>query len=468
MKRRSLRTRLSLWMTLLMTLVVGLSFLAIRWTSNLILSAVNRDYLLDAVEENAGMVRFLPEAEDSTAFLYIPYGEGYLAIDTHFLREMGDVQAGLYGADGTLLYGENPLAKQTGTTAFKETKIWRFSHEGAEYLFYDRALSECGIEGLWLRGVISEGEVMAPLRTITRLSLILFPILILLAALLQQYLLEKELKSLQQMEATARHISRGEDLKERVPLAGDAEEIASLTESFNRMLDRLDNAFEAERRFTSDASHELRTPTSVVLAQTEYILERPRSAEEYREALEVVDKQGRRMKQLIDDMLDYTRMDMAAERYPLSELDFSALTRECAGVMAPQGEGAWRYEIRVEEGMIIMGHEGLLLRLLQNLISNALRYGDPEGWVRVVLKRESRGIILSVKDDGPGIPPEEQEKIFERFYRSDSARSSKGTGLGLALVKKIAQIHGAVIELESEVGAGSCFRVIFPQKNSSV
>ena len=230
------------------------------------------------------------------------------------------------------------------------------------------------------------------------------------------------------------------------------------------MLDRLESSFEAERRFTADASHELRTPTAVILAQTEYSLERDRSPEEYRDALQTVQKQGRRMSVLIDDMLNYTRLEQSPERYPFTVLDLSWLTQEAAEEFAMLGVRGIVIETEIEPGVCISGNAMLLSRLLRNLLSNAIRYGRENGCVRVGLRSAAEKAVLSVSDDGIGVAPEEQEKIFERFYRADTSRSVQGTGLGLPMVKRIAQLHGGTVELESEVGRGSTFRVIFPRE----
>ncbi|MBP3729806.1 MAG: HAMP domain-containing histidine kinase [Lachnospiraceae bacterium] len=460
-KGRSIRFKIGIWFTLLLVLVVGLSFLVVHFTSSMVLKNVNRDFLISAVEKNAEMIRISREQDLTEDNFYLPYKEAFLEIDDDFLDEMGGVFAALYASDGTLIYGENPLARQTQSMVFQNTRLWHVESGGESYILYDRSIHPELSEGLWLRGMVSETRALEPLNTITRLSLILLPILILLAVLLIHFLTDKMLQPLKRVEETAREIAGGKKLDRRIEGIRSRDEVGQLAQTFNQMMEQLEESFERERRFTSDASHELRTPTSVILAQTEYVLEKERSAQEYKEALVVVDKQGRRMKGLISDMLDYSRLDLSSDRYAMEKTDLSSLTRETAQAMAPVGESRLSYELSVEDGIAVLGNENLLVRLIQNLISNAFRYGNPEGFIRISLDKAEGKALLAVRDNGPGIPKAEQEKIFERFYRSDASRSVQGTGLGLSLVKKIAQLHEAELELESEEGRGSCFKIFF-------
>lgn len=462
MKKGSIRLRLAIGMIIIMSLMALLSFLLVFYIGGQALRGTSRDFLIDAVEKNVAMIRFLPEMDDGDDNIYIAYHQGFLEIDTDFLQAMGEVYAGLYSPEGSLLYGENPLAKQSQTEDFLESKLWQIQADGASYMVYDRKIN-CGDgEVLWIRGVVSESEILGQMNRMMSASLYILPLLIIFGALIISALASRFLQPLQSMEETVRHISQSGVLKERVRVPDRGDEITSLAGSFNSMLNQLEESFERERRFTSDASHELRTPVTVMLAQTEYTLEAERSPEAYREALQVVQHQGRRMKRLIGDMLDYSRMDLSAERYPLTLLDLSELVQETAQTLESLGDEEARYEIHVEENIRIMGNEDLLVRLVMNLVSNAFRYSEAPARVTVGLRRRGQEALLWVEDHGIGIPEEEQEKIFERFYRSDNSRSAEGTGLGLSLVKKISEIHNGKIELESAVGEGSCFTIHFP------
>ena len=463
MKNRSIRFKLTLWISLLLTVVAGVTLAAVMWASGTVLRGTIRDYLIGTTEQNVDDIRFVEKKGDPNANNYIPYGDGFLEIDLDYMEVVNDVRTALYTQDGRMLYGENPLSRQTSALEFSETMTRSMEVDGVRYDLYDRKLNIRATDGeqLWIRGIVPETKSSAQLSEILRLSLILLPILIILSVVISYFIADRMLSPIRKIERAAERISRGDDLGERIDQAKNNDEVGRLARVFNAMLDRLERSFETERRFTSDASHELRTPTSVILAQADYILEKERTVPEYAEAMEVVRNQSRRMSALISDMLDYTRMDQS-ERYSLNEeVDLSGLTEELCRELALAGTDGITLETRIDEGVAVTGDRLLLTRMITNLVGNAYRYGKPGGHVWVALTRSDGGTVLEVADDGIGIPDGDKDKIFDRFYRGDAARTAGGTGLGLAMVKKIAELHGATVELESEVGKGSAFRIVF-------
>lgn len=469
MKKRSIRFKITLWYSFALILIALLVLLAVRIASSAVLHSTVRDYLVAVVEENADKVAYVDKKETGgKPEIYVAYGDGFLQIDEDFMNSVSDADSAIYSSDGEMLYGENPLAKETEQRGFSVSELYRIRHQGELYEVYDRKLLVELPDGkeLWIRGMASESANVGRLQEITRSVMMVLPFLIAAAVALGYFLSGRLLSPLREFKETAAGISGGSDLKARLEVGESRDELSELAVVFNEMIGRLDSSFEAERRFTSDASHELRTPTAVIAAQCEYILEKERTNEQYKEALEVVQRQSSRMRGLINDMLDYTRMDQGAERYPLSEVNLSEITREMTDQMKILKTNGVSLDAEIEEGLHINGNQMLLSRMLQNLISNAYRYGKEDGRieVRLAADAESEAILLSVTDDGIGIKKEEQEQIFSRFYRSDASRTEQGTGLGLAMVKKIAEIHGAVVGLDSREGFGSCFTIKF-QKN---
>ena len=228
------------------------------------------------------------------------------------------------------------------------------------------------------------------------------------------------------------------------------------------MFQRLDDAFETERQFTSNASHELRTPISVIKAQCDFSLEEPRNADEYEKALRVIQRQSRKMSKLVNDMLNFTRLETRADSYERESIDFTGLVSSICSDMALIRENNITLTFEADANVKFQGNRELLSRLLTNLINNAYRYGNENGHIHVRLKSSGHEISLSVSDDGIGIAKEEQPKIFRRFYQIDSSRTSAGTGLGLSMVYEIAQFHNGEIKVESESGKGATFTLILP------
>ena len=227
------------------------------------------------------------------------------------------------------------------------------------------------------------------------------------------------------------------------------------------MLDRLETSFEMEKRFASDASHELRTPVSVSLAQAELSLEKERQPEEYIDSLEVIKRQGKRMNQLIGNMLSYTRLEQRIDNYPFEKLDFSVLVSDLCSDMTPLRINDISLEYSVEPGIMINGNAELLARMLQNLLENAYKYGRQSGNTKVTLSLKGNNIKLLVEDDGIGIAEDRLEQIFDRFFRVSNKSSITGSGLGLSIVKKIVDMHGGNIDVSSKEGLGTTFTITF-------
>jgi len=273
----------------------------------------------------------------------------------------------------------------------------------------------------------------------------------------------RALKPLRAMALTAAQISGGDDLKKRMP-DGGSDELAQLAGAFNGMMQRLDDAFEAERQFASDASHELRTPMAVIMAQCEDALSGEKTGADYREALSVIHRQGRRMNRMISGMLELVRMERKTDRYAREPFNLSALTESVCEDMALICEKNIALTTDVEPDISITGDQTLITRLLGNLIGNAYRYGRENGHIIVTLHRAGSAIELTVSDDGIGIAPDQQKKIFRRLYQGASERSGDGAGLGLAMARQIARLHGGELTVVSEEGKGSAFTARFPMQ----
>lgn len=466
MKRISLRDKILLWFTAALLIVVGFTYFMLLSVSSRILQKTVRDNLTEAVEYNYNEIRFYSRMEDvdfgKDASIYIEFASGYLEVSEDFLDEINQVYTGLYSADGNLLYGENPISSGTDGLAFFDSQVQTLIADGEKYYVMDRRLGTQGLEGIWLRGIVSVSQGTSQMTNITRMSLVLLPVLVLISVVGGSLIVRRMLRPIQQISDTAKQIGQENDLKKRIELGKGRDELHQLADTFNEMFDKLEKSFETQRQFISDASHELRTPMSVITAQCEYILESPRSREEYEEAFRLVQRQSRKMSKLIGDMLDFTRLEVGTERYLPERLNLSELAEDICRDMSLIGENGITLEYVIQPSVEFTGNPGLLSRLLMNLISNAYRYGRQDGHIRVTLRKEGQEILLSVADDGIGIAPEDQEKIFRRFYQADRSRSGAGIGLGLSMAAEIARFHGGKITVDSMPGRGSTFTVIFP------
>ncbi len=464
MKNLSIRFRITLWFTLALIAVVLFTCFVVLYADHQIIQKTVRDNLVETVENNVDEVEFYLKKEytdPGETDYYIAFGRGYLEIDDDFLDQVNEVYTGLYHEDGLLIYGENPISRNVSELKFSDSKIQRVKVKDSLFYVFDRRLELKGLEGMWLRGVVSAKQGTAHMSNTAQMSLLFLPIMVLVSAIGGYLLAKRMLLPVHEISESASAIGTGGDLKKRIEIGSGNDELHQLAKSFNGMFQRLEESFEAEKKFTSDASHELRTPVSVIIAQCEYSLEKPRTNEEYEEALETIQRQGRKMSKLINDMLDFTRLEMRAESYVCEPFDLSELVQSVCLDMSLIQEKGIVLKCETEERLRFCGNRQLLSRLLTNLISNAFRYGRENGHIFVKLASKEDQILLSVSDDGIGIAKEEQDQIFQRFYQADNSHSGIGTGLGLSMVKEIARFHGGEICVESEIGVGSTFCIIF-------
>lgn len=463
MKSLPIRVKITLWFTVILVFIVSCTYAIVFSVNRQLVQKTIRDELIRTVEDNVDEVEYyrnIGKVDPQEVDFYMAFGGGYLEIDDDFLDKVNEVYTSLYNENETLLYGENPISRQTADMAFADAAVQNLSVNNTLYYVFDRKLTLEGVEGLWLRGVVSENQGVTQMAAITRLLLLFLPLFVVSSVLGGYLFARRMLRPIQEISESAARIGDSGDLKMRIEIGEGKDELHQLAEGFNEMFGRLESSFERERRFTADASHELRTPVSVIMAQCEMTLEETRSAEEYELALRTIHRQGRKMSKLINDMLEFTRLEMRAEGYEMGAVDMTGLVRSICMDMALIKEKNITLDYDVEGGISVRGNRQLLARLLANLISNAYRYGREDGFIFVSLKRRGQGVEISVSDNGIGIAAEEQPKIFQRFYQADHSHSGMGTGLGLSMAYEITRFHGGEIRVESELGKGSVFVVV--------
>ncbi|MGA8866736.1 MAG: heavy metal sensor histidine kinase [Candidatus Sulfotelmatobacter sp.] len=314
-------------------------------------------------------------------------------------------------------------------------------------------------------------EEIETLDAFRKYLLMFAPILLLAASGVGYWLSRKALAPVDALARTARTIS-GHNLGSRLEQLHTGDELQRLSDTLNEMLDRIEAAFLRVTQFTADASHELRTPVALIRTEAELALRRSRNDAEYREALRHILLEADRTTRLIEELLSLARADSGREALEIRPIDLSPSLHESAA--------SWRqvaalrnlqFEERIAvQQLPVLGDETALRRVLNILLDNAFKYTPAPGKIILRVEEKDGRAIVSVEDSGIGIAPEDQAKIFERFYRVDKARSRElnGTGLGLAIAQWIVQLHQGTIAVESAPGKGSIFRIELPMTAQDV
>lgn len=297
------------------------------------------------------------------------------------------------------------------------------------------------------------------------------PALLLAAAGFGYWMSRRALAPVDALVRTAREVG-GANLSSRVQKLTTGDELQRLSDTLNEMLDRIETAFLRVTQFTADASHELRTPVSLIRTEAELALRRSRGEAEYKESLRHILLEAERTTALIEQLLSLARTDSGRETVKLQPLNLGqVLNGVVEGWQQVATMRSMQLSAKIDEASVfVVGDEPLLRRLADILLDNAFKYTPSPGWVRLSLEQTADKAVMTVQDSGVGIAPEEQSKIFERFYRVDKARSRAqgGTGLGLAIAQWIVTQHHGSIAVESRPGEGATFRVELPRTGAPV
>ncbi|MBP1736792.1 MAG: putative two-component histidine kinase [Oscillospiraceae bacterium] len=447
MKKLSIRLRVTLWYAALMILLAAVTQIFMFAAGERLVRTSSENSLIAAVDGNLNEVHVSADQLD----------------DDHLVTFQDGVYLLYYDINGNLLAGSLPAGFEA-EAAFQNEAVQTAQSGGYTWYLYDAQRAVKHSDPIWIRGIISSASADTAFGVFQKVAVVALPCLVLLSVLGGYLITGRAFRPIKRITETARQIGDGGDLGRRIALGDGKDEIYALADTFDRMFDRLQSSFDRERRFTSDASHELRTPISVVISQCEYALEHAGSMEEYQAALETVLTQARKMSGMIGQLLELAnhsgqgREPLRLEQIHLSEL--------CLMVTEEQKEPAAEKNItiktEIQPALWLLGDETLLMRLLMNLISNGIRYGRENGTLTVTLRRMGEQLSGSVSDDGIGIPKEHLALIWNRFYQVDPARSGGGAGLGLSMVQWIVQAHGGEISVESEPGTGSTFTFTLP------
>ena len=259
------------------------------------------------------------------------------------------------------------------------------------------------------------------------------------------------------------------DLSRRIRLQGPNDELKQLADTFDAMLARIDAAFAAQQQFLADASHELRNPLAIIRTNADLALtDKDPQVDELRQAVVVVKRASDRMARLVDDLLALARRE--SPTFAIEQVDLGRAVSEASEeFLAPAEARGIVLDRAVAPGVVVMGDADALKRAVANLLENAVRLAPSGSRIRLAVGSERGLAWIAVSDEGPGIAPEHQPRVFDRFWRADKGRSRAdgGTGLGLSIVRQIAQSHGGDVQLQSKLGVGSTFTIWLPVANVS-
>jgi heavy metal sensor kinase len=294
------------------------------------------------------------------------------------------------------------------------------------------------------------------------LSRTLIPFFLVLASFCGLFMARRSLSSVEKVTQTALAIADGA-MEKRVPLTGSGDEIDRLSGIFNNMLERIQSLIAEMKEVTDNIAHDLRSPITRIRGLAEVTLISGKGTEEYRAMAESTVEECDHLLAMINLMLEISETEAGVSTLNLSDVDLSGLIEEACDLYLPLAEDrGLRIEINAPAPCRLSGDKGKLQRVLANLLDNAIKYTPPGGKIIVSTEEADKKVLLSVRDTGIGISPEETSRIFERFYRADKSRSVPGAGLGLSLVQAIVRRHGGEIKVVSSPGAGSTFTVSLP------
>ena len=475
---RGLRWRLAAWFTLVMLLCTGIVFVAVyRGTGSQVRQQIDRELSGDAAELTHNLraakpgsytelaaaaqayVRTQPfSASSRLLFVQIP---GRPTVSNS--PELVAAQAPDGDESPAVQSYENRLARKLVRAPIGFTTVPAPDVDDVRLLkvpvHLQNGLAVTIGAGEALRDVVRAQDSVAR-------AFVLAGILALAAVLIASYFVGARVSApLRRMASVAAEVDGG-DLHPRIEhREGEAFEIGVLTDAFNHMLDRLTEAFAGQREFIADASHELRTPLTVIRGQLEVLAaqEHP-SAQEVRRVEALVRAEVARVSRLVDDLLLLARSEHSEQFLRPEPIALDPYVEELWDGMTLLAER--RFELGPLPRGTLLADRDRLAQALRNLISNAINHTSPEqGLVRLTVSPEGDGRIrFVVDDDGPGIPPAERDRVFDRFHRTDAARdrASGGTGLGLAIVRAIAEAHGGAVTAGSSPEGGARLELVLP------
>lgn len=321
----------------------------------------------------------------------------------------------------------------------------------------------------WVQAAQSLGAITETIFDLQEQVLLSIPFIVILAGFGGYFLANRALRPIQRITDTAREIT-SQDLSRRLDYDGPKDEVGNLADTFDQMIARLGSSFERERQFSSDAAHELRTPLTILKGHIDVTLSRPRNSAEYEGKLRELSTQVDRLIRLSNALLFLSRSDQNQNSLNRSRVNVKELLEILIEQIQPLAdEKKIQVIASIQNDLFCFGDNDHLIRLFMNLLENALKYTPSNGQIRVTGKKDSTHLVVDIHNTGSVIPHGHLPRLFERFYRVDSDRSSQtgGSGLGLAIAQEIARLHGGEITVKSDAVQGVTFSIQLPLADNS-
>ena len=317
---------------------------------------------------------------------------------------------------------------------------------------------------LTLQAGISLEDTYILLNSFRKIVIISYPVIFLLCGAGTFLITGWALRSIRLFAERIDQIS-DKELSKRIDEEDSVYELKGLAISFNKMLYRLEHSFNKQRQFLSDASHELRTPTSIIRSYCDVTLNRERTVDEYKDVLRKISDAVNRMCNIINRILTISRFDNNVVSFRPVRIDIKEMIEDVLKLVEPNAASRGIKISSAGNDVFINGDREGLTEVFSNIVENAIKYNKPEGTIDIHINEVNGYAIINVTDTGIGIPEDEIRKIFDRFYRVDASRGQTvGSGLGLSIVRAIVESHGGRMEVESTLGKGSIFRVFLPKE----
>lgn len=368
----------------------------------------------------------------------------------------------LYAKDGTVLRSSFPRNFKQNLP-FSQENVKQVTVKGVTYQYFDVRVKDSSD---WLRAIRLRPKLDHEMLFFLGSLALAAPLLVVAVVFGGYRILKRAFIPVEQMSQTALAITKSHDYTKRIPVTQKENELSRLAQTFNKMLASIERSFEREKQFNHDVSHELRTPIAVILAESEYAKDYATQLDEAKDSAQTINRQAKNMKELLEQLLELTRLE-AGQPIPKATFDLSEMLAQ---------QLADQQKILIKKGLILKqelepevlyyGNELLCQRLVANLLSNACKFAQKE--ISVTLKKQAQNVILTVTDDGHGIKETELDKIWDKFYQSDQARSkaqNNGVGLGLALVKDIVLKHQGQVKVTSTLGKKTTFTITLPLRH---